>query len=267
MLQPKINVLIIDGQNNHNNWKETTQIMRDQLISSGIFNVDVATAPPAGSGRMNEFMPDFSSYDVVVSNYNGEEWPESTKKDFETFVKSGHGFVSVHAADNAFANWKAYNEMIGLGGWEGRTEKDGPYVYYDDKGELIRDESPGPGGHHGKQHAFVIESRDTSHPIMDGLPHSWMHATDELYDQLRGPAVNMDVLATAYSDPSTGGTGRNEPMLMAIYYGLGRVFHTTLGHLNESQEDLGFEVTFLRGVEWAATGSVHQPVPESFKGE
>ncbi|MCB0669040.1 MAG: ThuA domain-containing protein [Saprospiraceae bacterium] len=266
LLKKRIKVLIIDGQNNHTNWKETTEIMKNQLQNSGLFSVDIARTSSKEEGKMSEFKPDFSEYDVVVSNYNGESWPEATRKDFEDFVRSGHGFVSVHAADNAFADWPAYNEMIGLGGWEGRTEKDGPYVYYDDNGELIRDEKPGPGGHHGKQHAFMIEVRDTAHPITFELPRKWMHATDELYDQLRGPARNMNVLATAYSDPDTGGTGRHEPMLMAIHYGLGRVFHTALGHLNESREHIGFEVTFLRGVEWAATGSVTQVVPKAMLG-
>ena len=56
-----------------------------------------------------------------------------------------------------------------------------------------------------------------------------MHAKDELYDSLRGPAEGMHVLATTYSAPEKGGTGRNEPMLMTVEYGKGRVFHTVLG--------------------------------------
>jgi type 1 glutamine amidotransferase len=53
-------------------------------------------------------------------------------------------------------------------------------------------------------------------------------------------------------------------MLMAIRYGQGRVFHTTLGHNEESMLDVGFVVTFDRGTEWAATGRVTQKVPENF---
>ena len=261
LLKKKIKVLIIEGQNNHKNWMETTEIMKDHLLSSGLFQVEVVRTVASGQAGMQDFKPDFSKFDVVVSNYNGESWPEETKVNFETFVKEGGGFVSVHAANNAFATWPAYNEMIGIGGWEGRTEKDGPYIYFDKDGKLVRDEKPGPGGHHGKQHAFEIELRDTTHPITRGLPRKWQHAVDELYDQLRGPATNMQVLATAYSDPETGGTDRHEPMLMALHYGLGRVFHTTLGHLNESQEHIGFKTTFLRGVEWAATGKVNQEIP------
>ena len=265
-LTPRLQALIIDGQNNHKNWPETTPILKDHLLNTGLFMVDIATTPASGED-MSSFAPDFSKYDVVVSNYNGEPWSAKTQQAFEDFVKNGGGFVSVHAANNAFPNWKAYNEMIGLGGWYGRTEKDGPYVYYNDAGEKVIDDSPGKGGHHGKVHEFTIQVRDSVHPIMAGLPTTWRHTADELYDQLRGPAQNMHVLATAYSDPDTGGVDRHEPMLMSIHYGLGRVFHTTLGHLNESQLCQGFATTFQRGTEWAATGSVTQPVPDRFPGE
>jgi type 1 glutamine amidotransferase len=91
-----------------------------------------------------------------------------------------------------------------------------------------------------------------------------MHTKDELYDSLRGPATNMHVLATAFSDPETGGTGENEPMLMAINYGNGRVFHTALGHGPEAMADVGFIVTLQRGTEWAATGKVTQKGPADF---
>ena len=110
----KISVLLIDGQNNHN-WKVTTPLIQQILEGCGRFNVDVATAPGRGES-LESFSPEFSKYQVVVSNYNGQEWSEATKKAFEIFVAGGGGFVSVHAADNSFPRWDAYNRMIGLGG-------------------------------------------------------------------------------------------------------------------------------------------------------
>ena len=66
---------------------------------------------------------------------------------------------------------------------------------------------------------------------MKGLPKTWMHQGDELYDRLRGPGKNMTVLATAYSDPANlGGSGVDEPLLMVLSYGKGRIFHSAIGH-------------------------------------
>jgi type 1 glutamine amidotransferase len=99
---------------------------------------------------------------------------------------------------------------------------------------------------------------------MQGLPAAWMHQGDELYNSLRGPGKNMTVLATAWSDPANHGTGRDEPILMAIDYGKGRVFHTAMGHDINALSCVGFIVTFQRGTEWAATGKVTWKAPTSF---
>ncbi|WP_428308536.1 ThuA domain-containing protein [Lacipirellula sp.] len=257
----KLKVLIIDGQNNHE-WQKTTPLLDQMLQKSGRFVADVTTAPKSGED-MKSFRPKFADYDVVVSNYNGDRWPKETEEDFVEYLKNGGGFVSVHAADNAFATWPEYNEAIGLGGWFGRDEKSGPYVYYKDD-KLVRDDGPGRCGGHGKQHEFIVRTREAEHPIMKGIPERWLHAQDELYDTLRGPAKNMTVLATAYSDPETGGTGRDEPSLMVLDFGKGRVFHTTMGHADYSMDCVGFITTLLRGTEWAATGEVTIGVPDDF---
>jgi uncharacterized protein len=260
--------LIVDGQNNHD-FRATTPHLKKILEETGLFSVDVATSPGA-KGDMKSFQPKFSEYNVVISNYNGEPWSEETRAAFEKYVRDGGGFVSVHAADNAFPDWIAFNEMIGVGGWGNRNEKSGPYLRLRD-GKWIEDTSPGRGGSHGKQHAFVMTTRAPEHPIMKGLPAKWMHAKDELYDRLRGPAKEMTVLASALSAKEQGGSGEEEPLLLVRNYGKGRVFHTAIGHNNgpdlTAQQCVGFIVTMQRGTEWAASGKVTQKVPLDFPRE
>jgi type 1 glutamine amidotransferase len=262
---PPLSALIVDGQNNHGNWPQTTKMMKKYLEETKLFSVEVATT--AKQGTDETFKPDFAKYNVVVSNYNGAAWPEETRQKFIDYVKGGGGFVVVHAANNAFGDWKEYNALIGLGGWGGRNEKSGPYIFLDADGKLVRDEAAGSGGHHGPQHPFQLIVRDPDHPVTKGMPRAWMHVNDELYDLLRGPGENMHILATAYADKAKGGSGRHEPMIFTVEYGKGRVFHTPMGHSNDSQECVGFITTLVRGAEWAATGQVTLPIPDDFPTE
>lgn len=257
----RLKALIVDGQNNHQ-WQSTTPLLKKALEASGRFTVEVATSPPA-KADMSKFRPQFAGYDVVVSNYNGDPWSPETRQDFVEYVRGGGGFVVVHAANNAFGDWKEYNEIIGLGGWGGRNEKSGPYVFFRDD-QRVEDASPGGGGSHGAQHEFEIVVRNADHPVTKGMPRAWLHAKDELYDRLRGPASNMNILATAYSDKGQGGAGRHEPMIFTIDYGKGRVFHTPMGHADYSMKCVGFITTLQRGAEWAATGNVTVPIPADF---
>jgi type 1 glutamine amidotransferase len=284
----KLKVLIVDGQNNHQVWPKSTIMMKQYLEETGLFEVDIYRSqftwnaerekeflPLAGVGETQDlenpksdpdFAPKFKKYDVVVSNFGWKaaNWSDATQQALEKYMKKGGGFVSVHAADNSFPDWDAYNKMIGLGGWGDRNEQNGPYVYYSNEGELVRDTTPGKSGAHGPQHLVPITTRVTDHPITQGMPKEWLTSKDECYAMLRGPAENMTILATGKDMSGKAPTDRHEPMLMVIEYGKGRIFHTTLGHDDYSCESVGFIVSFTRGVEWAATGNVTQAIPEDF---
>ena len=266
----KIKTLLVTGQNSHK-WEVSHIAIKQILENSGFFTVGVAISPKSG-GMMSNFKPDFDSHQLVILDYNGDRWPEETEESFLKYVKQGGGVVIYHAANNAFRNWKEYNHIIAFGGWEDRDETDGHYIYMKE-GQLVYDESKGIGGSHGARHEFVLQGCNMDHPVTKGLHTAWRHAQDELYDRLRGPGIVKDVLFHAYSDPKTRGYGREEIAIFTVDYGNARIFHTTLGHAGNTLDDniamqcAGFQVTLLRGAEWAATGKVTQKVPDDFPTE
>ncbi len=286
--KPHYKVLIVDGQNNHAVWPKSTLMMKQYLEETGIFDVDIYRSKFTWKGKPQQaflekanipnttdlekpktdpdFNPDFKKYDVVISNFGwrAAPWPEKTQKNFEAYMKNGGGFVSVHAADNSFPKWPAYNQMIGLGGWGNRNSKSGFHLYYDDNGKLVKDVPTRGCGAHGAQHELLVTMRDLEHPITKGIPSQWLTTKNECYSHLCGPAENATILATAKDRSAGAKSDKNEPILLALDFGKGRIFHTTLGHGAISFEGVGFISTLLRGTEWAASGKVTIPLPKDF---
>src|SRR5580765_5262498 len=153
-----IRVMLLDGESGgpYHQWELTTRVMKKELDETGLFEVDVVTAPPAG-GDFTAFKPDFAKYQAVVLNYDApdQRWPADLKTAFEQYMSKGGGLVIVHAADNAFPGWKAFNDMIGIGGWRDRTETAGPFWFVKD-GKLTSDNAPGKAGSHGRRDPFRL---------------------------------------------------------------------------------------------------------------
>ena len=296
-------MLIVDGRNNHD-WRITTDAIKATLQASGRFEVTVSTAPEsklppaprapksddpdliavyqeaadafskatqpikAASGEaFNAWRPDFAAHDVVVLNYNGQNWHEETRADFVEFVRSGGGVFLVHGANNAFRDWSEFNEIIGLG-W--RPAAIGKAIKIDaDSGNPFWDKEAGNSAH-GSKHPFQITVRQPNHPVMRGLPPIWMHAKDELYHHMRGPAKNLTILSSAWSDPEQRGTGQHEPITWEVAYGKGRTIVTSMGHCYKGEKFwdalhcVGFQAVMARSCEYLATGVVTIPIPEEF---
>jgi type 1 glutamine amidotransferase len=264
----KIRVVIIDGQNNHN-WRVTTPYLKKALEESGRFTVDVSTNLKQGDKPAEattvKFPPDLDKFDVVLSNYNTKDttWPDDFQKALDEKLKAGKiGFVVFHGANNAFPNWPEFNKMIGMG-WRGNNF--GERMYLDSAGKEVRvAKGTGQGAGETRSHEFVVILRDSEHPVTKGMPREWLHTADQLVHGLRGPAENVHILATAFSDKEKKGTGENELMIWTVTYGKGRVFHTPMGHDLTSLRCVGLTTTLLRGTEWAAIGQVTLPIPKEF---
>ena len=143
----------------HRRLARTTPVLKSMLDQTSRFAVTVVTAPPP-AGDFSTFQPDFARYRAIVLNYDApdERWPAALKASFDAYVSGGGGVVAVHAANNAFPGWAAYNQMLGVGGWRGRTEKAGPHWFVRD-GALVSDSSPGNAGSHGKRLPFLVTVR------------------------------------------------------------------------------------------------------------
>jgi hypothetical protein len=286
---PRLEALIVDGQSNHG-WRETTAALKATLLNTGRFTVDVSSSPPEGAppAAWAAWQPQFADYDVVLTDYKGQMWPAAVRLGLEQYVSAGGGLFIIHASLATFftphllageQDWTGYSDMMNLG-W--RPFFLGSRITVDDAtGNLdVFPPFSGPGSDHGAQHSFVVKSRRPGHPIMDGLPLEWLHGKDELYHAMRGPAQNIDVLASAFSALSTGGTGAHEPMLWTTPYGLGRVVTSVMGHrwagtgygppgtVTENGPDAlhcaGLQTLIARSAEWAAGEDVTVPVPAAF---
>lgn len=255
-------VLIIDGVNNHD-WQAGTRYLRNILEGSGRFRVDVSTYPAP-------LPADLSKYAAIVNNFNGghttdgTRWPRQAEEALVQYVRNGGGLVIFHAANNAFLEWREYNDMIGLG-W--RDPAFGAGLAVAGTGTVNKiPKGAGLKPGHGPRQDFRVFVREPRHAITEGLPKYWLHPSEQLTHGQHGPAEGLDVLTYAYSEVSRQG----EPMDWVRNYGKGRVYTTMLGHTwkdepNPNLEDVTFQALVARGVEWAATGKVTLPADLGWK--
>ncbi|WP_163378922.1 ThuA domain-containing protein [Cyclobacterium sp. SYSU L10401] len=263
----KIKVLIVDGFSNHD-WQQTSAVTRWILEESGLFKVDISTFPEDRMARQS-WLPTFDQYAVVIQNTNNIHnsdlrWSIEAEKALEKYVRQGGGLYILHSANNAFAHWEAYNEMIGLG-W--RSQSVGMALEIDAKGDLKRYlPGEGRGTGHGDRFNALIQILNR-HPINQGYPDTWQTVNTEVYYFPRGDAKNIEVLSYAYDSTSTH---QNWPVEWVVDYGKGKVYNSSLGHLWEGEtyppayRCAGYQTTLVRVTEWLATGKVDFPIPPDF---
>lgn len=265
-----VKVLIVDGVSNHN-WRLNTALIEGILHPTGLFEVSVSTAPPrADSPDRDEWRPDFSAYDVVMQTYNdihgGPSWPRAVQEEFEDYVRNGGGVFIYHSGNNAFADWEAYDRIIGLG-W--RDVDRGVALRVDEGGEIVRIPSgEGQGTGHGPRVDAVI-NRLGDHPIHQGLPRRWMTPDIEVYHYPRGPAENVEVLSYAHDAE----TDMSWPIEWTVAYGQGRVYTASYGHVwhDDTQPErmrcAGVQTVMARALWWLAGRDDPLPVPADFPSE
>jgi hypothetical protein len=237
--QGPLRVLILTGESDlpYHDWRVTTPWLRGILEQTGRFQVaaaeEVRGLTPAA----------LAGYHALVLNYNGPRWGQNTERALEDFIRSGKGMVAVHGVSYGVFFGQAYRDRR----WRGSSTGDPGWAAYAEMlGATWEPEKIG----HGKRHVFQVKWVDRKHPLSRGLEETFL-ADDELYHRMDLRA-NARVLATAFSDAATGGTGRDEPVIWAVPFGQGRVVHITLGHDAKSMSQPGFVSALARAAEWVA---------------
>ena len=140
---------------------------------------------------------------------------------FENYIRSGKGFVGVHAASDTEYDWPWYGHLVGA--------------------HFVS---------HPEIQQYVVQKEDTSHLAVKHLPERWLR-TDEIYNFKQIPD-SVHVLLTADETTYQGGThGTYHPLAWYHMVDGGRAFYTALGHTVESYSDTLFLEHVRQGVVWA----------------
>ena len=185
-------------------------------------------------GKQNNFLVDttedatvFNSnnlkqYDAVIFlSTTGDIFNNEQQAAFEAFIRSGKGFVGIHAAADTEYEWPWYNKLVG--------------AYFIS---------------HPKQQKAKLTVTDHKHASTKHLPHVW-ERFDEWYNY---KSRNNDVKVLLTIDESSyegGKEGAYHPMAWYHSFDGGRAFYTALGHTDESYKEESFLKHVLGGIKYA----------------
>lgn len=256
-LSETMRVLVLTGEDNAHDWDANSTRIMEHWADWGLTTVERQAMRTESAWA--EWDGDYSDYDAVVFMYYTAGAPAGPIQALADYVAGGGALVVVHSALAGLNGHEAFDELIGVG-WRGGQY--GSSLSFSESGErVVRAPGDGRGAAHPPLGDFQVHTHDPEHPVVHGLPNTWMQAHDELYYSLRGPVGDMHVIATAVAP-----NGEHAPMLWTKSHGEGRVLVTALGHHLPSIDSVGFMTTLTRGVEWVVTGTVSTPVPANFPG-
>jgi len=218
-------LLLSGGARQHHGYRDQALVLARGLEDSGRYEVTICED---GSILTS---PGMSKYDVLIVHVDRRD-PEfkftlDQQKALLEFVRSGHGYVSIHGADNAAPDWlPEWRDMLGgvfshIGLPDSKTKK----------GD------------------FQVKITGKDHPVTQGV--SDFPLKDELYYHLQMKRP-IDPLAVVEVE------GQAWPVAWVLDYGKGRVFHTVFGHRdfgpdkNEPLANPSFMKLVLQGTDYVA---------------
>jgi type 1 glutamine amidotransferase len=168
-------------------------------------------------------------FDAVIFYTTGELPMDAEQKAaLLTFVRDeGKGFLGVHSAADTFYTWPEYGEM--LGGWFDAH----PWNTF--------------------QAPIVVE--DKNHPATAHLPSSFT-MRDEIYqfknysrDKIR-VLMRLDETKLDLKNKNVHRTDGDFAVTWVKNYGKGRVFYSTLGHVEEAYDNPDVKKMYVEGLKW-----------------
>ena len=161
-------------------------------------------------------------YDAVVFlNTTGDVLNDEQQAAFEQYIRSGKGFVGIHAATDTEYEWHWYCKLVGANFLS-----------------------------HPKQQQATLHVTDATHLSTKHLPAVWKRF-DEWYN-FKNQNADVKVLMTIDEKSYEGGkNGDDHPMAWYHAYDGGRSFYTALGHTDESYKEEYFLKHVLGGIMYA----------------
>ncbi|MFI6027960.1 ThuA domain-containing protein [Amycolatopsis magusensis] len=141
---------------------------------------------------------------------------------FESYVKSGGGYVGVHSASDTEYQWPFYGGMVG--------------TYFH--------------SHPAIQQA-TLRVEDRAHASTAHLGDDWVR-TDEWYNFQTNPRADVRVLARLDEGTYSGGNMGDHPIAWCKTYQGGRSWYTGGGHTEQSYAEPAFRTHLLGGIRYAA---------------
>jgi uncharacterized protein len=171
-----------------------------------------------------------NDFDAVLFYTGGTlEMDDQKKADFASFVHDdGKGFIGIHSAAITFTQWPAYGEMIG--------------GYYDE--------------HPWNTFDAPIVVEDATFPGMQSWKPSFV-LTDEIYQLTMFSRENSRVLMRLdaskldLKNPRVHRSDNDFAVAFAKMYGKGRVFYTTLGHVEANWDAPEMQAMITGAIKWA----------------
>jgi type 1 glutamine amidotransferase len=221
-------LLLSGGQRQHHGYRDQAFYLANLLEDTKKFEVTIVEDAAILES------PGLQKYDLVIVSADRRD-PEFkfTKGQQEAlfqFVKSGHGYVSIHGADNAPQDWLPEMKVMLGGIFSHFGQPDGKT----------------------KKGTYTIRVADSAHPITQGITD--FEIKDELYYHVQMQPDVTPLVTTEYE-------GATWPVAWTRTFGKGRVFHTTLGHRDfgpEKDDPLrnpNLSKLIVQGVTWVAEGS------------